>query len=266
MPAQPGGDGEHLRPNHVERRCREDEERQPHGQKRPVLDQVGAGAGGRLVVLLLLALKKVLHPPRIGGLLVLAPVQGAPNGHERVHVPDKSVRQARPHGLAKERQAGEHGHVLQRHRGLAPREHERVGVCGPERGELEQRALVAAYPVSRGENGIQDANTPPQGLVARAEPVDPLPPQARGASPALELHHPEEAVVVRNGAATAERGGGQGRGPATGGRAGEEEVGRSDGGAGRVAVGDDRDGGFLDQELFGGGHCGCGKLVWLGFW
>lgn len=188
--------------------------------------------------------------------LVLAEVESAAYGLERVHVAAERVLRRRAHGPAQQRQAAEHRDVLERHRGLTPGEHEGVGLAAPEGGELEQRALVAAHPARGGEDGVEDPNLTPQGLVARAELGDPPPPELGGfRRPALEL---DLEAVVEDGAEIAGR---QGResGRVGGARAGEEEVGQSDGGAGRVcATGEDSGGGLLYQRqrllAVAGGH------------
>ena len=170
----------------------------------------------------LLADAEVLDPPG-----ALAPVhQEIADGPERalvVHL--ELVGQGLAHGFADEGKAPEDGHVLQRDRGLAPREDEGVGLGGPEGHELEQRALAATPHAVRGrEVALQDPELAPQGLVQRPEPRHPPPPAIQGlrCRPAVETR-PDPAVENEIRAAGLGR---QVRETGAAARAGKQEAGR----------------------------------------
>jgi hypothetical protein len=117
---QTGRERKHLPADDVERRARENEEGQPHGEEGAVLDQltrlsvaVGATGRGRRRLRLRRALDEALHPRAVAGFLLLAPVQHRPDGLDRGHILLQAVRHGRAHGAAEERQAGERGDVLE---------------------------------------------------------------------------------------------------------------------------------------------------------
>ena len=264
---QPRGEGEDLRPDRLQRRRREHVQRAPRGQERAVLEQrLRLRLRFFSVAVAAVAPEEVVESRGIRGVLTLAPVQRRPDGLERGDVAGERARQPRGDGRAEQRQPAEHGHVLQRHRRLPPREGERARRPRPERGELEHQPAVPAHPArgGGGEHGVQDPNLPPQRLVPRPEPLHPPPPHRRRARPPVEL----DAVAVAKNRARA--GGTAGESSGGGARAGEEEARRSGDGGGPGA-GDDCGGGFLDQRHFlvgVGGHCGGRRrwvLVCLGF-
>lgn len=208
---------------------------------------------GRRHLLLRRALDEALNPRAVRRFLLLAPVHHRPDGLDRGHVLLQAVRHGRAYWVAEERQAGERGDVLEGERDLAPGEDEGAGGAVPEGGELQQHALVVvvAHPARAGEDAAQDPDLPPQRLVAPAELGHPLRPQPGHARPAHELRLDP---AGEDGARVAGRSRGRGAVP----RAGAQEKGRPDVGFGGGVsdVGDDRDGGLLDQSMLAGCHCG----------
>lgn len=127
------------------------------------------------------AREEVLQPGGVVRLLAGAPVEVETHPVERLLVGAPLVRQRRGHGGAVGGEAPEHGGVLERDGGLAPREGEGVGGRGPEGGEVEKGGGVPLEPVCGGEDGVQDPKFPPEAPVDRAQIGDPELPVTRGA-------------------------------------------------------------------------------------